>query len=99
MPAPTTSSSRRTTACSSGHTANAATIAIVLIVLFPRGLAVAVGVAWTLLMALSRTVLHAHWLSDTLGGALVVLAAVLLAVVVGMPLVPARDPEPRPPEA
>lgn len=84
----------------SGHTANAATIAIVLIVLFPRAWAVAVGVAWTLLMALSRTVLHAHWLSDTLGGALVGAgAAVLLAVVVGMPLVPARDPEPRPPEA
>jgi undecaprenyl-diphosphatase len=40
----------------SGHTANAATMA---------------GAVYTLLMALSRTYLGAHWLTDTLGGLLV----------------------------
>ena len=55
----------------SGHTANAATIAVVAVVLFPRLRVVAAGALWTLLMALSRTVLHAHWVSDTGGGMLI----------------------------
>ncbi|MDQ1084916.1 MULTISPECIES: phosphatase PAP2 family protein [Microbacterium] len=55
----------------SGHTANAATIAVVAAVLFPHlGVRIA-GVAWVVLMAFSRTYLHAHWLSDTIGGALI----------------------------
>ncbi len=68
----------------SGHTANAATIALVLWVLFPRVWVAIVGAAWVLAMALSRTFLSVHWASDTLGGALVgagvvlVLAACLL---------------------
>ncbi|HWV50186.1 MAG TPA: phosphatase PAP2 family protein, partial [Microbacterium sp.] len=55
----------------SGHTANAATIAVVLCVLFPRVWMFALGALWVLTMALSRTVLAVHWLSDTVGGALV----------------------------
>lgn len=62
----------------SGHTANAATIAVVLLVLFPRAWVGIVGAAWVLLMALSRTVLAVHWLTDTVGGALAGVAAAAL---------------------
>lgn len=55
----------------SGHTANAATVAVVAAVVFPVIWVRIAGVAWVVLMAFSRTYLHAHWLSDTLGGALV----------------------------
>lgn len=62
----------------SGHTANAATIALVLWVLFPRVWIAIVGAAWVLAMALSRTFLSVHWASDTLGGALVGAGVVLV---------------------
>jgi undecaprenyl-diphosphatase len=55
----------------SGHTANAATLAALAILLFPRVWVVVIAVAWTLAMAFSRTVVAAHWLSDTVGGMLV----------------------------
>ncbi len=55
----------------SGHTANAATIAVIAVVLFPRVWVAIVGAAWVLAMAFSRTQVHAHWLSDTVAGALV----------------------------
>lgn len=64
----------------SGHTANAATIAIALVLILPRVVALVVGIAWTVAMALSRTVLSVHWLSDTVGGAL--LAATIGLVVI-----------------
>jgi membrane-associated phospholipid phosphatase len=64
----------------SGHVANATTIGVALMVLIPRLWTVLAGAAWVLLMAFSRTYLGAHWLSDTLGGALVGSAAVLLIV-------------------
>lgn len=73
----------------SGHTANAATIALVLWVLFPRVWMAIAGALWVVAMALSRTFLSVHWATDTLGGALVgagvvlVLAAWLLPWVVG----------------
>lgn len=69
----------------SGHTANAATIALVLWVLFPRVWVAIVGAAWVVLMALSRTFLSVHWATDTLGGALVGAGVVL---VLGAVLVP-----------
>lgn len=62
----------------SGHTANAATIAVVLWLIFPRRWLAALGLLWTLAMALSRTVLSVHWLTDTAGGLLVGASAALL---------------------
>ncbi|MDQ0728569.1 phosphatase PAP2 family protein [Microbacterium sp. W4I20] len=62
----------------SGHTANAATIALVVWVLFPKAWTAIVGAVWILAMALSRTFLSVHWASDTLGGALVGAGVVLV---------------------
>lgn len=62
----------------SGHTANAATIALVVWLLFPRVWIAAAGALWVLAMALSRTVLSVHWATDTLGGALVGAGVVLV---------------------
>lgn len=68
----------------SGHVANAAAIAVALAVIFPRWWVMLAGAAWVLLMALSRTYLGAHWLSDTLGGALAGAgAALVLAAIFG----------------
>lgn len=53
----------------SGHTAYAAVIAVTAAVLLRRPAAVVGGAGGVAAMALSRTVLDAHWLSDTLGGA------------------------------
>ena len=66
----------------SGHTANAATIAVVLWLVFPRVWVAVVGALWVLAMALSRTILSVHWITDTIGGALVGASAALL--VAGM---------------
>ncbi|GAA1638081.1 phosphatase PAP2 family protein [Microbacterium flavum] len=55
----------------SGHTANAATIAVIAVVLVPRVWVAVVGGAWVFAMAFSRTQVHAHWFSDTVGGALI----------------------------
>lgn len=62
----------------SGHTANAATIALVIWVLFPRVWTAIAGALWIVAMALSRTFLSVHWATDTLGGALIGAAVVLL---------------------
>lgn len=62
----------------SGHAANAATIAMVVWVLFPRAWVAVLGALWAIAMALSRTVLSVHWATDTLGGALVGAGVVLL---------------------
>lgn len=68
----------------SGHTANAATIAAVLIIVFRRWWVVIAGIIWTVAMALSRTILSVHWLTDTIGAILVgAAAAMLVAAVLG----------------
>ncbi|CAN5206878.1 hypothetical protein BH09ACT2_BH09ACT2_13930 [soil metagenome] len=67
----------------SGHTANAATMAVVLALVLRRVWIWAAGTVYTVIMLLSRTYLGAHWLSDTIGG-LVLGSAV--AVIVWAPL-------------
>ena len=80
----------------SGHVAGAATLATAAFVLFPRLGVLLIGVAWTLLMTFSRTYLHAHWLSDTLGGALVGIgAALVVTAAFARPLLRERHPIPR----
>jgi undecaprenyl-diphosphatase len=67
----------------SGHTANAATMVVVLGIIFPRVWVWVVGAAWAVLMAMSRTYLGAHWLSDTVGG---LLLGAGVAIIVWAPL-------------
>lgn len=62
----------------SGHTANAAAIAVTFGVLIPRLWVWVSGIAYVVLMAWSRTLLGAHWLSDTVGGALIGAGVVLV---------------------
>ena len=63
----------------SGHSANAAVIAIVLCLLFPRQRWLPyVSGAYVLLMMWSRTYLQAHWLTDTVAGVLLGTTAALL---------------------
>ena len=66
----------------SGHVANAATLAVVLAVIGWRWWVFVAGGAYVLLMALSRTYLGAHWVSDTVGGLLIGAA---VAVIVWTP--------------
>ena len=66
----------------SGHVANAATLAVVLAVIGWRWWVVVAGAVYVLLMALSRTYLGAHWVSDTIGGLLIGAA---LAIIVWAP--------------
>ncbi|MFF2389652.1 phosphatase PAP2 family protein [Agromyces sp. NPDC058104] len=71
----------------SGHVANAATIAVAVGVIVPRVWVWVLGVVYTVLMAVSRTYLGAHWFSDTVGGALVGAGvALVLWVVFAVPL-------------
>ena len=66
----------------SGHTANAATLAITLAIILQRRWVWFAGIAYTVLMALSRTYLGAHWLTDTIGG---MLLGTAVAVIVWAP--------------
>ncbi|SIN68560.1 phosphatase PAP2 family protein [Agromyces cerinus] len=71
----------------SGHVANAATIAVVVGVIVPRTWVWVLGAVYTVLMAYSRTYLGAHWLTDTVGGALAGAGvALLLWALLALPL-------------
>ena len=59
--------------------------AAVAVVLFPRVWVIVAGAVWVVLMAFSRTYLHAHWASDTLGGALLGTGAVLVVAALYAP--------------
>ena len=79
----------------SGHTANAATLAVIAVVIVPRLWVAIVGAAWVFAMAFSRTGVHAHWFTDTVGGTLAGLGA---ALVVAAFFTPALDREARRPD-
>jgi undecaprenyl-diphosphatase len=64
----------------SGHTANAATLAVCLGIVLWRAWVWAAGAVYVVLMMLSRTYLGAHWASDTIGGLLVGVAMALIVV-------------------
>lgn len=71
-------SSTGPTSFPSGHTTLAAAVAIILALLIGRTLAWGVAVAWIVAMAWSRTYLAAHWLTDTLAGAILGASVALL---------------------
>lgn len=73
----------------SGHVANAATLAVAMMFLFPGIASALAGAAWVVLMAVSRILLGAHWLSDTIAGALIGGAVALGAAAAFSPLLAA----------
>lgn len=80
----------------SGHVANAATIAVALAFIFGRTWVWWAGAIYVVAMTFSRTYLGAHWLSDTVGGALI---GAGIAVIVWAPLASRLIQERKPSEA
>lgn len=80
----------------SGHVANAATIAVVLALVFglerSRWWVWLAGAAYVVAMALARTYLGVHWVTDTIGGALL---GAGVAVMLWAPIADRLVAEPR----
>jgi membrane-associated phospholipid phosphatase len=70
----------------SGHVANAATLAVVLGLLLARTWVWVVGVLAVVAMALSRTYLGVHWMSDTIAGGLLGAGVAILVWLAFAPL-------------
>lgn len=79
---------RMATSFPSGHTAVAATFAVVLALVLRRWYVWALGAVWILLMMWSRAYLQAHWLSDVVAG---MLEGVAVATLVWIAVEAARD--------
>ncbi|MCU1558908.1 MAG: hypothetical protein JWN09_2903 [Microbacteriaceae bacterium] len=62
----------------SGHTTAAAAFVVALALIFARRWVWMLAAVWVLAMAFSRTYLLAHWLSDTVGGAVLGASVALL---------------------
>lgn len=76
----------------SGHVANAAAMAAIAVILFPRLWVWIAGALYTAVMMFIRTYLGAHWLTDTIGA---LLLGVGIAIVVWAPLAAKLDGEHR----
>jgi membrane-associated phospholipid phosphatase len=74
----------------SGHTANAAVIAVSVALLSGRVLVWGIGAATVVAMGVDRTYVDAHWLTDTVAGAVAGTAVALLAWYLARP--PMRVP-------
>lgn len=77
----------------SGHATNAAAIAVILGLFFGRAWVWALGMLYLVAMAFTRTYLGAHWVTDTVGGALL---GAGVAVLVWCLLLPQLRRESRP---